>query len=54
MYSYPTQLSRASDAKLRDRNEIKAFTSILCIAGELRNKKLSLGEFGNNDRDGIE
>jgi len=46
--------SHASDTRFKDKIEIKASISLLCVAGELRNDKQSRKEFRFTDRNGIE
>jgi hypothetical protein len=49
-----SNFSRESDAKLTDKIDTKAFTSLLCIAGALRSNKQSLEELWVTGRDGPE
>jgi len=43
-----------SDAKLRHKIDMKAFTRLLCIARALRSNKQSLEKLWGTDGDGIE
>ena len=53
MLNIKPKLSSERDAKLTDKIEIKAFISLLCLAGALRNNKKSLEEPCGTDGYGI-
>jgi hypothetical protein len=53
MINIKPKFSSENDVKLTDETEIKAFISLLCLAGAFRSNKKSLEEMCGTDRYGI-